>query len=291
MASGLCLALVACSGPAPARLIVDADTLVINGPRATAAPIHGVTTDGRTAARSRIRWSGASSVVRVSSTGDITCRHKGDAVVTASRGTLSASAVVLCRPIAVFGLVGGIVQRVYVGGPPQGFLIQAYDSDRVPLHLTHASALIEDSAVARVDNGLLRAVSLGMTRLNLDFDGVEWSRMVEVDEKVAYDTLRFVGGQMKTYRVAPGGWYDIQLYRADSADRGPGLEVGSYNANCARAVTGGFHYYCIAGAATSIVVQNALPSGGHSERLGILAIFRKPRDAQAARPTKPSQVR
>lgn len=288
---GLSLALVACGGPAPDRLVVDADTLVINGPRATAAPIHGVTSDGRTASRSRIQWSGASRVVRISRNGDITCQHKGDAVVTASRGSALARVVVLCRPIAGFGFAGGFADRLYVGGAPQGFVIQAFDSERAPVRLTHASALIEDSAVARVDNGLLRAVSLGMTRLNLDFDGVRWSRMVEVDEKVAYDTLRFVGGEMKTYRVAPDGWYEIQLYRADSADHGPGLEVGSYNANCVRAIAGGFHYYCIAGTGTSIVVQNTLPLGARSDRLGILVIFRKPRDAQPVRPATPSQVR
>lgn len=282
LASVLCLALAACSGPAPDRLVVDADTLTINGPRAVAAPIHSVTTDGRTASRTRIQWSGASRVVRVSRTGDITCQHKGDAVITASRGSTSARVVVLCRPIATFGFASGFPMRMYVGGPPQGFVIQAFDSESAPVRLTHASALLEDSAVARVDSGLLRGTSLGMTRLRLDFDGIQWSRSVEVDEKVAYDTLRFVGGQMKTYRVAPNGWYEIQLYRADSADHGPGLEVGSYDANCARALTGGFHYYCIARTGTAIVVQNSLPRGRHSERTGILVIFRKPRERQAA---------
>jgi hypothetical protein len=280
LASALCLTIVACRGPAPDRLVVDADTLVVNGPRAIAAPIRGVTIDGRIASRSRMQWSGTSRVARVSRAGDVTCQHKGDALVTASRGAVSAHVVVLCRPIAAFGFASGFPMRVYVGGPPQGFLIQAFDSDKAPVRLTHASALIDDSTIAHVDGGLLRGVSLGTTRVKLDFDGIEWSRMIEVDEKVAYDTLRLVGGQMKTYRVAPDGWYEIQLYRADSADHGPGLEVGSYDANCARAITGGFHYYCIARAGTSIVVQNSLPRGRRSDRVGILTIFRKPRERQ-----------
>lgn len=284
LAFALGFTFTACRGPAPAHLVVDADTLVINGPRPVAAPIHGVTADGNVASRSAVRWTGASRVMRVSRTGEITCQHKGDGVVTAARGGISAHVTVLCRPIAAFGFGGGIYDRVYVGGPPQGFLIQAYDSERVPIRLTHASALIDDSAVARVDSGLLRGVSLGVTRLRLDFDGIPWGRNVEVDEKIAYDTLRLTGGQMKTYRVTPDGWYEIQLYRADSADHGPGLDVGSYDANCARAFNGNFHYYCISRAGTAIVIQNTLPPGRRSDRLGILTIFRKPRDGQPAQP-------
>lgn len=274
------LGVVARRGPAPERLIVDADTLVINGPRAVAAPIRGVAADGRTTSRSRLSWSGTSNVARVSPAGEVTCRHKGNALVTGSSGALSARVVVLCRPIAGFAFSSGFGDRVLVGGPPQAFLIAAYDSDKAPVPLSHASALIDDSAVARIDSGLLRGVSLGVTQMSLDFDGISWRRKLEVDEKVVQDTLRFVGGQIKTYRVAPGGWYDIQLYRADSADHGAGLAVGSFGANCAHSSSGGLHYYCIAGTGAAIVVQNTLASGPHTERLGVLTIFRKPREGQ-----------
>jgi hypothetical protein len=91
-----------------------------------------------------------------------------------------------------------------------------------------------------------------------------------------HDSLRLVGGELHSWRVSPG-YYEMLLDVPGGTDRGAGLELGAYAANCAHAPHDeGQHYFCILKETSSILVQNVRHVGAGSERSGVLTVFRLP---------------
>lgn len=265
----------ACSEAAHTRIAVTGDTLIINGPRAVSIPAHVVRSDGRSASNARLTYSSRSDVIRLSNDGHVACAHAGDAVVVISQRTSEARVVVLCRPILSFGFSGGIAP-LWVGGPPVAITMRAFDSAGKPVSPLRGTAQIPDDSIARIVGGRVYGLRRGHTRVDMDFAGVKMSQPIKVVERVVHDSVRLVGGELRSWRVSPG-YYEVQLVASRHYPGSDRLELGAFHANCARApLSGGQHYFCVLRNGASIVVRNSLPVGMSSELDGELIVFRQP---------------
>jgi hypothetical protein len=265
----------ACSDPAQTRIAVTSDTLVINGPRPVTIPALVVRGDGRTVSNARLTYSSTSEIVRLSPDGHVACAHAGDAVVVVSRRTAKTPVVVLCRPIRSFGLSGGVAP-LWVGGPPVAITMSAFDSAGKPVSPLRGTVQIRDDSIARIINGRVYALARGHTRVDMDFAGVATSVPIKVVERAVHDSVHLVGGELESWRVSPG-YYEVQLATSSHNGDSTGLELGAFNASCARApVNRGQHYFCILRKGASFIVRNSKPVGPRSTLDGELIVLRQP---------------
>ncbi len=168
-------------------------------------------------------------------------------------------------------------EPLWVGQAPQPVSVVAFDSTGRTGTLVGgtATARVRDDSVARIIGSRVYALSRGVTTVDLDFDGARGDAVIKVAERAIHDSLRLVGGQLRTWRLPPG-YYEMRLDPRDQQS-GPGLELAAYRANCANAPRhDGQHYFCILKSGSSIIVQNTRAQGARSELRGELTVFRLP---------------
>jgi hypothetical protein len=269
------LFLAACGGREPSKIVVQSDTLIINGPLAVQIPVRAFNRDGRVIAHPRLAYSGGSNAVRVSNDGRVTCAADADAPVTITRKTLTKQILVRCRRIRNFAPIF-TASTLIAGDPPSPPVVRAFDFDGKPVTLLHATAEVLDTSVARIrDDGRIFPLARGKTTMIIDFGGVSQRLNVEVDERVIQTPLRLVSGEVRSWRLPPG-YYEIRLESPAGKQSKRSLALFMYRANCSHSSSGGQHYYCITKDNSSVIVQNPVPAGDGIELAGTLQVLRKP---------------
>jgi hypothetical protein len=267
----------ACSDAAPVRLAVEADTLLISMSQPLKIPVHAVAQDGRLAGHSRLTFASNSSVVRAWPDGRVACTRPGDAVVTIAERTVTTHIVVECRRRMWLSL-SGANETLWVGGPPRDVAVVAYDSANHAVHLPPgtATARIHDDSIARIIGGRIYALSRGRTSVDVQFDGVSGGAAINVVERAVHDSLRLVGGELRTWRVTRG-YYELRLDVSAPRERRPGLVLAAYHAKCYSVPRDdGRHYFCNLADDSAIIVRNMSPVGPSSALSGELTVLRLP---------------
>ncbi|MGH7654010.1 MAG: hypothetical protein ACREN6_05040 [Gemmatimonadaceae bacterium] len=275
------LCLCACAGDVPTRLTAASDTLTVDGRRLVSLPFVATGSTGQPIAHPRLTFSTTSRIVHISRKNQVWCVTAGNATIIASYRDLNARVVVQCRPIRVFARIG-YDEPLWVGAAPRPVLVQVQAVDSVGRPVENlrgtVSAAVRDDSVARIIGGRVYALSRGETRIDLEFAGVQnrGGGSIKVVERTVHETTRLVGGQWKSWRLAPG-YYELRLDSLNDPHKPAGLELATYNANCARAPhDDGQHYFCILTARSSIIVRNPHSAGATREMFGELTAYRQP---------------
>ena len=175
----------------------------------------------------------------------------------------------------------GYDEPLWVGAPPRPLRVevQAVDSTGRPVENLSGtvSASVRDDSVARIIGGRVYALSRGETRVDLEFEGVsDYGGNIKVVERTVHETARLVGGQWKSWRIAPG-YYELRLDSLNAPHKPAGLELAFYAANCAHAPRDeGQHYFCVLTTRSSIIVRNPHSPKATRELFGELTVYRQP---------------
>jgi len=223
---------VACGDRAPARLVVDVDTLLLNGPGRIAIPARVVSHTGRTLERPAIVAESRSPDVVSTATGAVQCLRSGDASVSLAAGSLRGEMVVQCRRIRSFAPPFYNLD-LFVGGPPLDIPVVAYGEDGQPISRLRYAVSVRDTAVVAIERGQIRPRRVGRTTVHLDFGGISTWVGAEVVGPVHLDTLHLAPGEYRTWPL-DAGRYRISVHRLDGRGEGTGSELRTDRANCAR---------------------------------------------------------
>jgi hypothetical protein len=247
--------------PAPARLLLAADTVVMNGPASFTLLVAAVDARGDTlSARGLSFRNDASGVVELPRPGVARCRHEGDATVVVNLAGLTARVAIRCRPIAMFGMP--VFTRLVLGGDPVPASFIAFDSNGKRITELAGSGRIRDPSVVRWSGGLLHPVSIGGTSLDMDFGGKSSYQPIQVIRRVVHEQLALAAGEIRTWSL-PVGRSELLLASDSTNPAFTELLLLTYRANCARGPrrTGEQHWYCIGTTVSKAVVRDARPVG------------------------------
>ncbi|MBI5599962.1 MAG: hypothetical protein HY944_00180 [Gemmatimonadetes bacterium] len=250
-----------CLEPAPARLLVAADSVILNGPASFRLPIAVVDASGDTMSPRSVAFrTDANDVVELLHHGEVRCRRRGDAPVTVNLAGVSARYEIRCRPIDTFGMP--FFSRLVVGGDPVLPTIVAYDSSGARVTELAGTARIRDSSVVRYSDGLLHAVDIGGTYLDVDFGGKEVHLPIQVIRRVASERLALAAGEIRSWPL-PVGRSELVLASDSTNPAARQLLLLVYRANCARGArrAGEQRWHCIGTADSRAVVNDARPVG------------------------------
>jgi hypothetical protein len=247
--------------PAPARILLAADTVVVNGPATFRLAVAAVDARGDTlSARGLSFRTTASGIVELPHQGEARCLRQGDATVLVQLARVSAQLEIRCRPIASFGFPN--LTRLLIGQDPVLPTIVAYDSSGVRVTEFSGIARIRDSSVVRYAGGMLHPVGIGGTYLDLDFGGIATRQPIQVIRRVVSEPLAMAAGEIRTWPL-PRGRSEL-LLASDSTDVAANrLLLHVYSANCARGSrrAGEQHWHCIGKAGSKAIVMDTRPVG------------------------------
>jgi hypothetical protein len=270
----------ACARDVPTHLSVTSDTITVDGRRLVTLPFIATGRTGQPIANVPLTFSISSRILHLARDNQVWCPAAGDVTVTASYGDLKAKVVVLCRPIRVFAR-SGYDEPLWVGAPPRPFLVDVQRVDKTGRSVENlagtVSASVHNDSIARIIGGRVYPLSRGETQVALEFDGVRSGNgSIKVVERTVHEATSLVGGELKSWRVAPG-YYELRLDSLGDPRKPPGLELTTYDANCAHAPRdNGQHYFCVLSARSSIIVRNPHPAGATRELFGELTAYRQP---------------
>ncbi|HYD54234.1 MAG TPA: hypothetical protein VEA99_16480 [Gemmatimonadaceae bacterium] len=267
----------------PVRLVAGVrDTVVVHALRSTPLPVRALDPRGRPRALEGVRFAWLSGDrVAISDSGRVTCERPAEARVQVRAGTLASTFVLRCRPIRGFRRLDDV--QLTVGDPPQPFVVGAIGVDGADVTQLHGSAVVADTAVARLDAaGMLHAVGRGNTAVMVEAGDCRMLRFIDVWERAdstramrPYEVfeqraLRLAAGELRRWPLSPG-IYTMEL-QPDS--RSPGaLELLHHQVNCTR--TGeGQRYYCAALPNAMLVVRHPGPAGRGADRVARLTVRR-----------------
>lgn len=242
----------------PARLEVERDTVVINGPRAVLLPVRLIDSAGR--AMPIEAWSldlSGDSAVRITG-GKLACRGRGDARVTVAVGGLSTGLVVRCRPIVAFGFPPPL--ELALGGPPARVRINALTSSYTPETLLEFTARVADSSVIAIRDGLVHPVAVGRATVVVDLGGISTAVTAQVYEAIADDSLRLAPGEFRSWALGPGR-YEIGVSPLASPSDLKWLSMETEGASCVRDTQREDWIHCLLRSRGGVGVRNQAPDG------------------------------
>jgi len=266
------LAATACTGK-PVRLVAGtSDTVVVNDNVPVPVPLYGLNESGRRIDVRSVRFDPISANgVLLSADGQVTCSQRADATGRATVGNVSTMFALLCRPIRGFASHDNL--QLIVGDAPEELNARAIGVDGQAVTLLAGAATVQDSAVASLDNGRVRARKPGRTFIDVEAGGCAMDFVVEVFERAdstaamqpwqefTLTPLRLVGGELRTWRIPPGK-YELLLV-PDTTAHGKAI-LGASASNCSRWPGDAERYTCIARENASVIVRNAsAPGRGH----------------------------
>ena len=250
-----------CVEPAPERLLLAADTVVLNGPAFFRLPVAAVDARGDTLSLRGISFrADANGVVELQRQGVVRCRRRGDATVVVNVAMVTAQFAIRCRPIDTFGMP--VFSRLIVGGDPVLPTIIAYDSNGARITELAGTARIRDSSVVRYSGGLLHPVDIGGTYLDVDFGGKATYQPIQVIRRVANERLVLAAGEIRSWPL-PIGRSELLLASDSTNPAAKQMLLHVYRANCARGPrrAGEQHWFCIGTAESKAVVSDTRPVG------------------------------
>ncbi len=225
------LLVLACREPAAARIVVDADPFLLNGPGPVGFPAHVESATGeRLGAPAFVATSDADSIASASAAG-LRCHRRGDAHITLSIAELSHGFVVQCRPIRSFSPFLAI--EAEAGGPLEPIPLMAFDSTGRRVEEVRFSASSRDTTIAVASDGMVQPRALGRSYIHLDFGGLTSRVGVTVIQTLVVDTLALAAGEYRQWPLGTGR-FRIGVFRADGRQELTGAALRPVNANCAR---------------------------------------------------------
>lgn len=193
----------------------------------------------------------------------VACDTIGDAVLTVSNWVSTKRAVVQCRPIRAF-MPFGPGMRIELGsGPIPPLRVPNRGLDGRPVTLLAGTAMVRDTNVIQLKDGLIHPVALGRTWIAMNFSGPEESQGVEVVQTMEKAPITLTGGEMRSWKL-PHGRYELMLSPLDST-KPSSLALATYNANCARGHAGPQHLHCVTYTEGAVIVSNPRKPGRNSE--------------------------
>jgi hypothetical protein len=199
------IALLVRDGP-PARLVVEgqrganvADGIVLNTKHPVQLAMRVLDAKGRALASTdvRYRWS-AGVPLKVTPSGVVTCKRRGDATVRASIGAVETTVLLRCRPVKV---VRAQMEINFIAGDSgKDLAFYALGPDGQPVDLLTGELHVKDSTVATLTGTRIRPVAPGQTTVILRIgDGESWTGVG------VYESVRTLEGLRPDQRlvVAP----------------------------------------------------------------------------------------
>jgi hypothetical protein len=253
--------------------------VTVDGRRLVTLPFVATGRNGQPIANVPLTYSISSRILHLTHDNQVWCPGAGDVTVTASYGDLKAKVVVLCRPIRIFAR-SGYDEPLWVGAAPRPLLVEMQRVDRAGRGVENltgtVSASVYNDSIARIIGGRVYPLSRGETQIVLGFDGMRGNGNIKVVERTVHEATSLAGSEMKSWHVAPG-YYELRLDSLSDPHKPAGLELTTYNANCAHAPRdNGQHYFCVLTAQSSIIVRNPRPADAARELFGELTAYRQP---------------
>jgi len=149
-----------CSDTAPARIVVAADTLVVNTTIVEPLDVHVVNRQGAVVQRVPIQYSitAPDSILVIRDGNRIQCRSDGVARVMLTAGRLKTSATVRCDIIEKIIAEGLVCTRM--GDPPLRLSVAAFDNSGNAI-ANPRLYVISDSSLVRIANGFITPLKAG----------------------------------------------------------------------------------------------------------------------------------
>jgi hypothetical protein len=250
-------------------LRAPSDTLVINSRLNIALPATAIPL--RILGKPTWRVS-PTTVAHIPHAGAVACDTTGDALLIAENRFSRRSLQVFCRPVKSFNPFTGI--RIALGSEPVRMpAVPNRGLDGLPVTLLAGTAQMQDTTIARLENGMIRPVALGRTYVAMDFSGMRTTLGVEVYETVTAGPVTLPGGGMKSWRL-PRGRYEINVTPVEGSAAQP-LALSVYKANCAPGRQGPQHMHCVTYEEGAFIVRNTRPPGRRSDESGKVLIVRQ----------------
>jgi len=252
------------AGGTPARLELDRDTLVINGPGAVRVPVRLVDIAGADVPIETwdLRLAGE-SVVRVRD-GRIVCEGRGDATIVVTVAGLERTVVVRCRPVVAFGFPPPL--EIALRGPALPVRVHALGPSQQREELLAFELRTPDSSVVEIRDGLVHPLSLGRATIVVDLGGIATAVTASVFEPIADDTLSLVPGEFRSWPLAAGR-YEIAVLPLRDAAGLKTLAMETEGAKCVRDARSDALIHCNIRVAGGVGVRNqATIASGHVVR-------------------------
>ena len=290
--TGLAVFLLSIRDGPPARLVADVSPLaggvvVNNVRRPVQLPLRVLDKAGHALPTTDVRYAWVSGVpVTISPDGALSCERAGDAVITASLGSLATNVRVLCRPVS--SVMTEYDVGLVVGGPSGGFTFLASDAEgRAVGELTGTVTSRDTSVVAlHVKEGRYRltARSAGTGFVDVTIGEKRTTARVTAYAPVATleglrpgqrrvaAAVRLAPGATRRWRVAPGT-YTIEVLPDHDGRPMPQLFV--VEANCLPAPPDARSHFCAAAWDFWVIAHAPPEASAAAARSGYVALWRR----------------
>jgi hypothetical protein len=236
------LALVACGGAGkPVRLVVGSgDTFVVHSLKPTAITAEGHDAEGLVVPVTGVtyRRTGGDSI-GLTPEGTVTCTRKADAMVVATAGDLSATALVRCRPVKSVRISGPV--QFLMGDTAQRLETQILGFDGKPLDVIAGTVSVLDRSVVGAEGMRISARGVGITLLTLTVGdssattGVHVYQPVDAivnlkpEQRLVAVRLSLRSGEYRRWTLPAGTWMITMLPYKDEKR---GIRLSVKGANC-----------------------------------------------------------
>ena len=167
-----------------ASLANASEGLVVNTMRPIQLPIQAFDRRGHLLESRdvRYRWTSGAPIA-ISPDGVVSCTQRGDAVVTASLGTITTNLDLRCRPVTEVRASSWV--DFMAGDPARDLPFVAIGVDGLPVTQLRGTARITDSSVATLAGTTIRPRAIGQTTVVVDVGDRKALMSVIVHEQVA----------------------------------------------------------------------------------------------------------
>ena len=271
----------ACADGRAVRIVAGrSDTVVVNSRQAVALDVRLVSASGQTRPARNVDLKLLRGDLDLVGNEAVRCSVAGDAALTVSRGDVSTTITVLCRPIAGFRVPR--VMHLTVGGRPVPLEVGAVGENREPVALVAGRLSVRDSLVATVNDGLVYPKGRGATTIEVEAGDCAMSILIEVVEPAQNasdllphqyfaESLSVSPGEIRNWRL-PAGRYEIRLLDDEGAPEN--LRLASHEMNCAPFPRMEQQYMCIARERAAVIVHHTRAADGGRDAISTLLINR-----------------
>jgi len=275
-------ALLLRDGP-PARLVLGvgggSNEIIVNSVRPVRLSMRALDARGRVLRDTGVRYQWVSGApITISTAGVVTCTQPGDAAVRAALGEVNTTTVLRCRPVRE--VHAPAMLDIVIGDSARDVPFEALDREGRPVTLLAGQFTVGDSAIVTLEGQRIRARAAGSTWVTARFGDRASFNSVHVYERVqtleeirpgqhAAIPIRLVGGEMRQWRLPPGGYFLAILPDGDEQAR-PRMAVAG--ANCVQSVG---HLLCAARHGASVIAYYPQDLDQSQVLRGTLAVWRE----------------
>lgn len=274
-------AVIACSAGEPAKIVVGkSDTVVVNNIRAVRIPVRVTDRSGAVLRDTTVRFMKVSSdPISITEAGIVTCDRPGDAIIRASAGKASSTAMLYCRPVEKVR-IGAPIQFVMPGDSAQTITIQPTDASGNAVSLFSASIVILDTTVATIVGGRVLPRAPGATVVgvrvgNRDagagvhvYERVKTLDELRPDQRIVAVPLKLSPGESRQWDIGRGEWMLTMLPEDDEAN---GIRLRVEGATCNPGFTPR-RYVCGTRTGAKITVYHPASTGSGRVLTGTLLV-------------------